>query len=71
MKLPIREQWNRPIFLDDETVTQYSVLQENKQRFAVKYQIYLPTEQELIKGEGDDRQRGAVWLNVQPWTLLH
>ena len=32
----------------DETVAKYSVLQEDKQIFAAKYQLYLPTEQELI-----------------------
>jgi predicted nuclease of restriction endonuclease-like (RecB) superfamily len=32
----------------DETVVKYSVLQEDKQLFAAKYQLYLPTEQELI-----------------------
>lgn len=48
MKLPIREQWNRNIFLDDETVVKYSVLKENKQLFASKYKLYLPSEKELI-----------------------
>jgi len=48
MKLPIREQWNRNIFLDDETVVKYSVLKENKQLFASKYKLYLPREKELI-----------------------
>lgn len=32
----------------DAVVAKYSVLQENKQIFAAKYQLYLPTEQELI-----------------------
>jgi predicted nuclease of restriction endonuclease-like (RecB) superfamily len=32
----------------DETVVKYSVLKENKQLFASKYKLYLPTEQELI-----------------------
>ena len=32
----------------DEVVAKYSVLQEDKQIFAAKYQLYLPTEQELI-----------------------
>jgi predicted nuclease of restriction endonuclease-like (RecB) superfamily len=31
----------------DETVVQYSVLNENKQLFASKYMMYLPTEEEL------------------------
>jgi predicted nuclease of restriction endonuclease-like (RecB) superfamily len=32
----------------DETVVKYSVLKENKQLFASKYKLYLPTEKELI-----------------------
>jgi predicted nuclease of restriction endonuclease-like (RecB) superfamily len=32
----------------DEVVAKYSVLQAAKQIFAAKYQLYLPTEQELI-----------------------
>ena len=32
----------------DETVVKYSVLKENKQLFASKYKLYLPSEQELI-----------------------
>ena len=32
----------------DEVVAKYSVLQADKQIFAAKYQLYLPTEQELI-----------------------
>lgn len=32
----------------DATVVKYSVLKENKQLFAAKYRLYLPTEQELI-----------------------
>ena len=32
----------------DEVIAKYSVLQEDKQIFAAKYQLYLPTEQELI-----------------------
>jgi predicted nuclease of restriction endonuclease-like (RecB) superfamily len=32
----------------DEVVAKYSVLQGDKQIFAAKYQLYLPTEQELI-----------------------
>ena len=32
----------------DEVVVKYSVLQADKQIFAAKYQLYLPTEQELI-----------------------
>lgn len=32
----------------DETIVKYSVIQENQQLFASKYQRYLPTEEELI-----------------------
>jgi len=32
----------------DEIIAKYSVLQEDKQIFAAKYQLYLPTEQELV-----------------------
>ena len=31
----------------DETIVKYSVLKENKQLFASKYQTMLPTEEEL------------------------
>jgi hypothetical protein len=31
----------------NETVVKYSVLKDNKQLFASKYKLYLPTEQEL------------------------
>lgn len=33
----------------DETIVKYSVLKENKQIFASKHQMYLPTEEELKK----------------------
>jgi len=33
----------------DHTIVKYSVLEENKLLFAAKYQLYLPTEQELIE----------------------
>ena len=32
----------------DNTVVKYSVLEENKQMFASKYMLYLPTEEELV-----------------------
>ena len=32
----------------DETIARYSVLNENKQLFASKYLLYLPTEEELV-----------------------
>jgi len=31
----------------DETIVKYSVLNENKQMFAAKYRLYMPTEEEL------------------------
>lgn len=42
----------------DETVVKYSVLKENKQLFASKYQFYLPTEQELI--EEIEREKAVI-----------
>lgn len=42
----------------DATVVKYSVLQENKQLFAAKYQLYLPTEQELI--EEIEREKAMI-----------
>lgn len=33
----------------DRTIVKYSVLNENKQLFASKYILYLPSEAELIK----------------------
>lgn len=33
----------------NETIVKYSVLKENKQLFASKYKLYLPSEKELIK----------------------
>jgi hypothetical protein len=33
----------------DHTVVKYSVLHENRQLFASKYQFYLPTEEELAR----------------------
>lgn len=33
----------------DRTIVKYSVLNENKQLFASKYMMYLPTEEELKK----------------------
>lgn len=34
---------------NDQTIVKYSVLSENKNLFASKYKLYLPTEQELIE----------------------
>lgn len=33
----------------DKTIVKYSVLSENKQLFASKYMMYLPTEEELVR----------------------
>ena len=33
----------------NETIVKYSVLNENKQMFASRYKLYLPTEEELAK----------------------
>lgn len=45
----------------DATVVKYSVLQENKQLFAAKYQLYLPTEQELI----EEIERGKAMIVME------
>ncbi|MBA4416733.1 MAG: DUF1016 domain-containing protein [Syntrophus sp. (in: bacteria)] len=42
----------------DATVVKYSVLKENKQLFASKYKLYLPTEQELI--EEIEREKALI-----------
>jgi len=42
----------------DETVVKYSVLKENKQLFASKYKLYLPTEKELI--EEIEREKAMI-----------
>jgi hypothetical protein len=39
-------------------IFKYSVLKENLQFFAAKYQIYLPTEDELQK----ELERGREWF---------
>ena len=33
----------------NETIVKYSMLNENKQMFASRYKLYLPTEEELAK----------------------
>jgi len=49
----IKPEWDNPtIWLilcaeKEETIVKYSVLNDNKNLFASKYQLYLPTEQEL------------------------
>lgn len=50
----------------DETVVKYSVLKENKQLFASKYKLYLPSEKELIEEierekEMIVRERGVLY----------
>jgi len=50
----------------DETVVKYSVLKKNKQLFASKYKLYLPTENELIEEIGREkemivRERGEMY----------
>ena len=32
-----------------DTIVKYSVLNDNKNLFASKYQLYLPTEEELVR----------------------
>jgi hypothetical protein len=39
----------------NETIARYSVLNENKQLFASKYMLYLPTEEELRRELGRER----------------
>jgi len=41
----------------DETIVKYSVLAENKALFASKYQVHLPTEEELKHWIEADRAR--------------
>ena len=42
----------------DQTVVKYSVLSENRRLFAAKYQLYLPTERELI--EEVEREKAII-----------
>lgn len=42
----------------DQTIVKYSVLSENKQLFASKYVLYLPTEAELIA----ELEREKLWI---------
>jgi len=39
----------------DNAVVKYSILQENRQLFAAKYMLYLPTEEELRQLVESDR----------------
>jgi predicted nuclease of restriction endonuclease-like (RecB) superfamily len=45
----------------DKTVAKYSVLKENKQLFASKYMLYLPTEEELVA----EIEREKLILNLR------
>lgn len=49
----------------DETVVKYSVLQSGKQIFAAKYQLHLPTEQELIAEL--ERERQILKISAQEY----
>ena len=54
-------RWRPGIILctdKDETVVKYSVLKENKQLFASKYKLYLPSEKELI--EEIEREKAMI-----------
>ncbi len=65
----------------NETVVKYSVLKDNKQLFASKYKLYLPTEEELkeelerellhfkLKVWGADG-RMIKWLIEYTWTQV-
>ncbi|MBU1053101.1 MAG: DUF1016 family protein [Proteobacteria bacterium] len=43
----------------DKTIVKYSVLSENKQLFAAKYMLYLPSEKELVRELEESRQRAV------------
>ncbi len=47
----------------DETIVKYSVLNENKQLFATKYMLYLPTEEELRKEL--EREKELIELEIK------
>ena len=40
-----------------DTIVKYSVLNDKKNLFASKYQLYLPTEEELIKEIQDQKDK--------------
>lgn len=48
----------------DETIVKYSVLKENKQLFASRYKLYLPSEQELVK----EIERGKALVGREQQT---
>ena len=57
------EHENPPIGLllcveKNEAVVRYTLPQDNKQKFAARYQLYLPTEQEL---QGQMEQERMLW----------
>ena len=43
-----------------DTIVKYSVLDDNKNLFASKYQLYLPTEEELVREI--ERQKGVIMI---------
>ena len=47
----------------DKTVVKYSVLNENKQLFAAKYMLYLPSEEELAKEL--DRKKSIIEMEMR------
>jgi len=49
----------------DETVVKYSVLKENKNIFASKYKLYLPTEKELVSEIEHERAHIRLLLENQ------
>lgn len=47
----------------DKTVVKYSVLNENRQLFVSKYMLYLPSEEELVRGLGNREQWAGEMRN--------
>ena len=48
----LKRYWEENINVDcckKDTIVKYSVLNDNKNLFASKYQLYLPTEEELAR----------------------
>jgi hypothetical protein len=45
----------------DKTIVKYSVLNENKQIFASKYMMYLPTEEELVRELEREKRLIEMW----------
>ena len=48
---------------EKDTIVKYSVLNDNKNLFASKYQLYLPTEEELVR-EIEKQKEGAEYLET-------